>query len=247
MKASKVFLGAIALMTATLGMAGNTSYSHSNMYTAGNGSAPAAVTELDVEWIQGNVTIQYGNVSQITWTESAEELTPDANMTMRYWVDGKTLRIRYCQSGAKLPKRFHGKDLTITLPRSTKLDELDIENVSGSITVDNIEVRKTDLESVSGTITAKVTGRELKVENVSGDMTLTPGDQMKKLDAESVSGNITIMVGSKAAFTCEHSSVSGRFACELPGTTNGKILTVGKNPKLEIELETVSGNMKIED
>ncbi len=76
-------------------------YPNAEQYQAGAFSYSAdAVTAVEVYWRSGEVEIVESEDSELRVAESGSSLAEDA--ALHYFLDGGTLRIRFCASGAKI-------------------------------------------------------------------------------------------------------------------------------------------------
>ena len=172
-------------------------FENDSSYTEVNTSAEFDtdnIRSLDIEWIDGNVNIEYYDGEKIYIEENGSHSRP-----MCYKIDGTTLKIDEYRNKNKLGINNASKDLTVKLPLSYKADEIDI-----SVDFDfAISPREIDTESVSGsveiTLPFDVTGYNASFETVSGALTTKDfgnsshfGDGSVIIDGDSVSGNLTV-------------------------------------------------------
>lgn len=244
MKKKFLFIPLFALLLLALltGCNGSYSYSNASLYTAGNGSVVSAAS-LDIEWIGGKVNVEYSDSAVISFTEETDfDLENNESMKMRWFWDGTVLRFKFAKSGAKIPNNIN-KSLTVTVPKGTVFNGLDIETVSADIN-SKVDARSADFESVSGDITVTGTiSNNLNSETVSGDVNYSTQTLPATLDAESVSGDIDFNFPLTASFVIVFESVSGYLYTDsaFEGTQNGKYFTVNGGSS-KIKAETVSGD-----
>ena len=172
---------------------------------------------------------------------SAEQLSE--RQTMRYLVKDGELEIRCCESKTvQLPE----KTLTVQIPASLIVDELEADVVSASLTARGVQAREIKLESVSGNICADgLTAEKLQIDTVSGIAEILRCDVARKLEIDTVSGNAAMQLAASATgFTLKFDTVSGSVHCDVPVTTSRKSMVYGDG-SLEIEMESVSGSFKI--
>ncbi len=239
-------------------------YENAEKYTAGEGTVTETVTALDIEWIAGSVTVAYADVAGITFSEESTRALTDET-TMRYFLDGTTLRIRYAKAtGGCVNTHYPAKDLTVYVPRGVSLGEMEIETVSADIWYTDITTQTLDIESVSGNISASVkqtvdvdvdtvSGKlelavfavhTLDVSSVSGEISIVANTSQTRGDVESVSGRVQLALNPDCGFTVEYRSTSGRFTAELAGETAGKVWTYGDGTG-RWDVQTTSGNIAI--
>ena len=121
--------------------------------TGSVGSAdPAAIREIKIEWISGSVTVEPGDVQEITFLESG-------NGTDKYemvWKQsGDELVIQYSKDSSIAGFGLHfgdgSKDLTVTVPRNWLCDSLELDTASADLTVRDVIIREMEIDSASGT------------------------------------------------------------------------------------------------
>lgn len=212
-------------------------------FALGGASLPAdGIREIEIEWIAGEVEIECYDGSEIVFSEtSAEQLSE--RQTMRYLVKDGELEIRCCESKTvQLPE----KTLTVQIPASLIVDELEADVVSASLTARGVQAREIKLESVSGNICADgLTAEKLQIDTVSGIAEILRCDVARKLKIDTVSGNAAMQLAASATgFTLKFDTVSGSVHCDVPVTTSRKSMVYGDG-SLEIEMESVSGSFKI--
>ena len=130
-------------------------------YKVGEGSIAAPnVESIDLDWIDGNVSVVICQDAYISITESAPaDLT---NKTRVHWSvseDGKSLSIKYRASssffGANKDKE---KDLILRIPEKLlgQINTLSINAVSSNVTVSDIIVDNIDIKTASGNVELKL-------------------------------------------------------------------------------------------
>lgn len=151
--------------------------------------------------------------------------------------------------------------VTITVPKGTVLDELDVSLMSGDTSLNQLEVSEFNYESMSGDLTVKtVKIGSMDISGTSGDMSfsevkvdegeidLTSGDfEMgdsritKKLQIDTVSGDNLIKHTQVAR--CKLSTVSGSNLINGHKNKEGQI---GVQDGSILKMTTVSGDNRIE-
>ncbi len=158
-------------------------------YTIGsaNISENIDVKEIEVEWVNGNVTVKHGDSFSIK--EIGNNITED--LTMRTKVIGDTLHIKYMKSGSISVKNFK-KELEITLPSNFPIEELEIDVINGDITLSVLALKEIDLEATTGNITlTNVSANDISLKTVTGNIQAiqTTSDEF---EADTTTGNVTI-------------------------------------------------------
>ena len=178
-----------------------------------SGQVPASeVQNLNVEWVNGSITIQPGDTDEITFSETGNFSESDQ---MVWQHSGNTLTIQFSRPHVSIGIEFNGsKDLVITVPRNWQCDDLDINSVSAKIEVFEITATEIDLENVSGNCSFEnCSADEMTVETVSGNVTYE--GNLNIMDCSTVSANCTLTTdGKPSALSLD--SVSGDLILELP-------------------------------
>lgn len=216
---------------------------------------------IDIEWISGSVTVELYDGEGIELKEAlADGGAVSVPMEWRVDEDDSTLDI---VSQPKLLSVSEEKHLTVKLPRSMVLHELDVETVSAAVSVDltdedTLTLNELDVTSVSGTvyvnaanageislsttsgaISGSVRTQNLEADSVSGSVELTLDVLPTELDMETSSGPVTLTLpaGDTApSLFVEFRTTSGQFVSDVPVT---------HMKDAPWELQTVSGSVTI--
>ena len=224
-------------------------YDHSEMYKTGGSTIGNAVSEIEIDWTAGHVTVEAYDGIELTFDEaSATDLTDD--LKLHYWLqdDGK-LKIKFAKSGTKY-KNLE-KELTVKVPNSWTLAKVELEVVSAGVEMNGISCGEVGFEGVSSDLSLNgCTARKVEAELVSGNTSLdfrsdvAAAEQPQSISIESVSGNATICLPEGWGFKAEMESVSGKFDCPFASKVDKGEYLYG-NGATEIEVETVSGSLSI--
>ena len=130
-------------------------------YQTGEGTIAAPNLErIDLDWIDGNVTVVICQDAYVSVTEKAPaELSEKTKVHWFVSEDGKTLSIKYRGSssffGANKDKE---KDLILRIPEKLlgQLQTLTINAVSSNVIVSNIVVDNIDVKTASGNVTMEL-------------------------------------------------------------------------------------------
>ena len=184
--------------------------------TGSVGSAdPAAIREIKIEWISGSVTVEPGDVQEITFLESG-------NGTDKYemvWKQsGDELVIQYSKGSSTAGFGIHidkgSKDLTVTVPRGWVCDSLELDTASTDLTVRDMIIREMEIDSASGTAKFEnCTVSSLDVDTASGDVTFS--GSLNELDFEAASASFTGVL-ENVPDKVKMDSMSGDLALTLP-------------------------------
>ena len=233
------------------------SYTPDAGYTAGNGDVVQlnGFRSIDIEWVSGQVNVELYDGEGISLTETLADGSPVGQaMEWRVDEDDSTLDVR---SQPKLVSLAEEKILTVQLPRSMVLYELDIETVSAGVSVDltdedTLSLSELDVTSVSGAISVYAANAgEIALSTTSG--AIEGSVRTQKLEADSVSGGIDLTLDAET--TDGNIVMQLRDLSTLPSplpvefkTTSGKLssdVTLTTVQDAAWEFQTVSGNVNL--
>ena len=233
--------------------------------TGSAGSAyPATIREIKIEWISGSVTVEPGDVQEITFLESG-------NGTDKYemvWKQsGDELVIQYSKDSSTAGFGLHfgdgSKDLTVTVPRNWLCNSLELDTASADLTVRDMIIREMEIDSVSGTAKFEnCTVSSLDVDTASEDVTFT--GSLNELDFEaasasftgvlenvpdkvkmdSMSGGLTLTLPEDAGFTVSLDAMSSDFSSDFPTVKKNKSYVCGDG-HCKIDVDAMSGDVSI--
>lgn len=214
---------------------------------------------IDIEWVSGAVNVELYDGEGIQLSETMMD-GGDVALKMEWRVDedNNTLDIR---SQPLTVSASQKKQLTVKLPRSTvlhelnidavsadvsvdlteedtlTLTELDVSSVSGTVSVHAANAGEISLETTSGAITGSVRTDKLEADSVSGSIDLALETQPKELEAETTSGDITLTLARQPeAVAIDFHTVSGQLRSDVTNSPDAPAVW---------KLETVSGNADI--
>lgn len=195
----------------TLGASGN-NYADSEKYTVGGGSISDTVTSVEINWVDGKVNVEAYDGETV---EISETPVKDSLDGLRYYYNNGKLIIQYRVSGHSFGViKSLKKELTVKIPASSaaNMTELKIDSSSADITVSDMSFAK-----------------QLKLDNVSGNVKLS-NVKAAKSDIDNVSGKIKAEYFVTDSLSAD--TVSGDL--EFKGEIG------------EIESDSVSGNLTVE-
>ncbi len=234
-------------------------------YSVGNADFPAetSIQKLNIEWLDGSVEVIYWDNDHISILEGSEH-TIGSDDQMRYFLNGDSLFVKFQGSHFMLFGNMPAKHLTVYLPNSISLSELDISAVSSSISVSSMTINhghfsnvsgeiiltdchfeELDLESVSGKIQTTGSFRELDVDTVSGDISLAITNTPDHIDIDGVSADITLAFPADVSgFSAKMDSLSGNIHTPANVINLTDSASFGDN-HTDINIDTVSGDITI--
>ncbi len=225
-------------------------FDDNSAYSIGSGEVTATqVSGIDIEWVRGNINLEYYDGETISFTESE---TNEADYQLRYKVKNGVLDIDFCKSGINFNAVSFGsvsKDLTILIPQGKELSQLDIESVSAKVNSNGIAANQLDIETVSGNVTASGSFVSVDTESVSANIDITADTALKSFDAESVSGDVIINLPADiSGFSVDADSISSSVNANdftINGSTvNNDVLKYGDG-HITIDFESVSGSLTV--
>ena len=209
-------------------------YEHPERYSVGDATLSRPISSISVDWLFGNVDIVYSDDSAVRIHEEIQEgfLPLTDSLRMRYYVDEDgELEIQYCGHG----KYRYGdlknirKHLVVEVPRSTVLDDIDIDGVEAGVIIENVLSREVNVDGV-------------KV-NVNADYPDTLPDE---IDLDGVSCLMALHVQPTAGLTIEMSGVKPWLTCDLPSRKEDKTTIVGDG-KCKVDADGVDVKLSIRE
>lgn len=240
-----VIIVAVVLLLSS-GRLNKYSYADGRDYTAGNARITQKVEEIEINWVSGKVDIVLHDGDDIILTEESDRKLTEKKQ-MHWLLDGKTLRVQYIASGA-LSTTNVKKNLTVMLPVTLSLDGVSINVVSSSVEADALQADKLMINTVSGRVdVACKRVNEVKANTVSGGLHLTFDRAPERITAGSVSGDVNIALPEDTGFRAELDSVSGDVRSGFSMERKDKDLYVCGNESCRIDVNTVSGDLNIDE
>ena len=233
--------------------------------TGSTGSASTeTIRDIKIEWISGSVTVEPGDVQEITFSESGAATD---KYKMVWKQSGDKLVIQYSKDSNTPGFGIHidkgSKDLDVTVPRGWVCDSLELETASADLTVCDMIIREMEIDSASGTANFEnCTVSSLDVDTASGDVTFT--GSLSELDFEaasasftgvlenvpdkvkmdSMSGDLTLTLPEDAGFTVSLDAMSSDFSSDFPTVKKNKSYVCGDG-RCKIDVNAMSGDVAI--
>lgn len=233
--------------------------------TGSVGSAdPATIREIKIEWISGSVTVEPGDVQEITFLESG-------NGTDKYemvWKQsGDELVIQYSKDSGIAGFGLHfgdgSKDLTVTVPRGWVCDSLELDTASTDLTVRDMIIREMEIDSASGTakfenctvssldvdiafedVTFSGSLNELDFEAASASFTGVLENVPNLVKMDSMSSDLTLTLPEDAGFTVSLDAMSSNFSSDFPTVKKNKSYVCGDG-HCKIDVNAMSCDVSI--
>ena len=210
-------------------------YDHPERYNVGDATISQPISAISVDWLCGDVDIVYTDDTAVRVYEEMQEgfLPLTDSLRMRYYVDEEgELEIQYCGHG----KYRYGdlknirKHLVVEVPRSTVLDDIDIDGVETGVTV------------------GQVLSRELTVDGVKVSVNADyPNTLPNEIDIDGVQCLLALhVVPETAGLTIEMSGIKPFLSCDLPSRKEGEKTIVGDG-RCKIEADGVDVHLSIRE
>lgn len=228
-------------------------YDDSENYTIGGAQLNDTVEHIEIDWIAGNVKLLYSDSDMVSFSEeSNKNLTDD--FKLHYWLDGTTLKIRFCGSGHWSLGRLE-KDLTVTVPKNFPLTNLKITSISANVSLEAIETESAFIETTSGIICltgCTVTDR-FEFETISGGLEAEFAEPLNELTGSTSSGAVAVTAPHIDRFKVSAASGSVSLSAEAEpqwldiGTVSGTVdLTLPESASVTLDFRSTSGKLSSE-
>ncbi len=199
------------------------SYPDADKYTVGSSATVSGpVDSLYVDWTSGQVNIEYHDGKDVMISETTNRPLSEDD-TMRWWLDGGTLRIRYARPGFRISVNLE-KELTVSLPAGIVLKSADLGTTSGDLNIPSLAADEIRLDSTSGSIDAGIAAQKLTASSTSGSVRILQDGDIDTVTLNSTSGSIACAVdGSVKSVLAD--STSGSIGLTVSGTAGDVKLT----------------------
>ena len=243
---------------------GGMTYENARDYSVGNATITDKITDLEVNWVAGKITVVPAEGEEVTVTED-------------YNGDNDSLRLRWLVKDGKLTVQFRKssiygtsdmtKNLTIAIPTAMleAMGDVEIALVSGDVSYTG-NAEKLSLKAVDGDMTVTGDVGDLNMEAVDGEVIFRGGvhrgniecvdadvtmylDMAVDLDFNQVNGDVTLYLSEEiTGFDAELDSLGSKIVtedftdvsrpddkCTRWGDGSLRIRMDGLNNKLEIK------------
>lgn len=224
-------------------------YPQSDKYQVGDVRLDGNVDKVEIHWISGGVELLASDSDTVRVKEFN---TPeDEELKLRHWLDGSTLHIQPCASGAVYPGTLN-KTLTIMLPAG-RVDSILVDGVSCDVAMTGLEARTVSIDTVSGAAELEdcTVKERLEMDSTSGDLRASLKGALGVLDFSTISGAAELN-GCEITDKLKMDSTSGGLSADLKGTlelldfssVSGAVKLDGAEVK-RVDFDTTSGAMEL--
>lgn len=226
-------------------------YANEKQYSAGSGEVPASVRELDVDWSSGAVRVETYAGSTVRIAEHSSRSLPE-ELQVHWWLDGATLRIRFCASGQRLSLPDTAKkELTVSLPQELALESLTVDTAAADVTVAEAYADVLRVSTASRDMELSCAAKQIELNSASGSMALLASGSCESLAAHSASGRIKAELDSVEMLKC--GSASGSIEIDAAAadfvyaeSTSGKIVLALDKLAHEGKVDSTSGKVTLQ-
>jgi len=230
-----------------------------------NTFSASEITELEIEWVAGEILIQPGETDQITIREDG---VTDPKYTMYLQQRGDKMKILFCEENVNKAWGINiqgsiSKDLTILVPPDWVCQSLDIVCASATVEINDLTIQEVDFDGASGTCEFEnCTVDEIDIDTASGDIRFIGALNMldcdaasasvyaalsnvpSRLDMDSMSGDLEIILPADAGFTLSMDGLSTDFSSDFETTVKNGNYVCGDG-RCRINLDAFSGDVTI--
>ena len=225
-------------------------YDHAGRYSTGDTEIRKPVDALEIDWLSGSVSIVAGGGDSVVIREVTSGETDD-DMRVHWWLDGTTLRVKFCASGLKTHFYQGKKELTVTVPESLILSGISIDSASGDVNVRDVRTDELSVDTASGDIRVDIACdlENLRTDSASGDQSVSIRSAVTA-SLDTASGKIQVTADSIRNLDID--AASGDVLCKLRetpddssiDTASGKVAVVlPEDAAFTLKLNTASGKM----
>ena len=238
-------------------------YDDVHLYTPGNGDAdPALVRTIDVDWLAGSVSVKVYDGELLQFSDNSA--FPHEKNLLHSYLDGDTLKIRFCKSASFRMSAPDSKDLEVLIPRSAmeNLEEISSDTESAAVFINDVHTVMLEIHTKSGGVTVDGTAQQAFVETNAGDIALSGTfDEIEtesrsgalmaictecpnRFIGKSVTGDFQIILPKESGFSLEYTLGSGRLISDFDGQESDGNYQVG-NGFSKLNFETRSGDLHL--
>ena len=239
-------------------------YEDAHEYNVGNATVEENITDLEIQWVTGNVTVIPSEDGVITVTEDYGGEDTDCRLRWRVY-DGK-LTVQFRKSTLFGSVTSLHKDLTVAIPASMleAMGDVEIAVFSGDVTYTG-NADELTLDAVEGTLTVSGDVGDMEVDSVDAGVFFRGGirrgvfdcvdadvtmylDMATDLDFDQVDGDVLLYLSEEIeGFSVEMDSLDGDVIAdgfEDLRKTDGESLRWG-NGSLKIRISGLNSKLEI--
>lgn len=204
-------------------------------YTSGQGSIDAeGVSDLEIEWAAGSITIQTGDTDQITFTESGNFEEKDA---MAYKLQGDTLHISYSKANIQIGfVSLSEKDLVITVPQDWFCEKLELDGASLDMQITGLSIGTLDIDGAANSISVTGAVETLECDGASCEVTLVCTGRPGSIDLDGAACSLDLILPKDCGFQLQMDGLNCDFDSDLAYTgSNGNYIYGDRHTKINAD------------
>ena len=237
-----ILISAVMLCCLTGCMSVAAKYDNADKYDAGDREFGGEVTELDIDWSSGSVTVSRHDGDTVSVTETCKEELSDSKK-VHTWLEGSVLHVRFSKSGETFFTSTPEKKLEIKLPRDLKLKSLDFNGSSAETSFEDISADIIRADVSSGDLRFySCSADSFKLESSSGNIELEQKGESESIKAEASSGKINLTAETAGELDLDTSS--GDVTVKVQKAN--KLISNASSGETEIHLEEMPSETRIE-
>ena len=243
---------------------GGFTYEDAREYSVGNASVKGPVTDLEIVWLTGDITVIPSDTEEIEITE--EYGGDDDDLRLRWLLKDGKLTIQFRKPILFGNSRAVSKDLTVAIPAAMLevMGEVEITTISGDVTFTG-NADELTLDAVDGDLTIKGDIGELEVNAVKGKLAFTGGvrsadmscvdttvimhlDMAAELSFDQVDGDVELYLSEEiTGFTAEVEAMGGGIRIEdfTDLTATGDRFTRWGDGSLRIQVDGINAKLTV--
>lgn len=206
------------------------------------------IDSMNINWISGGITVTPYDGGEIKITEYAQRALNDGEK-LRLSTSGSTITVEFSEDRTLL--RMPSKKLEVLIPQalSGKIQKLNIDSTSGSVTVETISTSEFKVSSISGSLhLTDIGANTISVNSTSGSVTISDVSA-EDMDIRSVSGSIrlsdTVLNLIKCNTTSGSVNLSGSFREADLGSISGSVTIKSAVVPGSLRVNTTSGSVSV--
>ena len=149
------------------------------------------IMNIDIDYLTGDINFIKTNEDTISLEEQIREEMQE-NDLLHYFLDEKTLKLKYAKSNKRYKIPTIKKVLNIYIPENIELKELKITTISGDLNVNDIKLTNLKVETVSGNSSFKnLSSSSFDLNSVSGNIEIS-NTIVETIEIETISGTCNL-------------------------------------------------------
>ena len=210
---------------------GGFTYEDADEYSVGDAAVKATVTDLEINWAAGSITVIPSDTDEIRVTEAYSG--DDNDLRLRWRIKNGKLTVQFRKPTVFGTSNSVSKDLTVAIPAAMleSMGDVEITTVSGGVQFTG-NADEFTLDAVEGDLTVTGDIGELEVDAVDGKLTFT--GSVRTADMDCVDTDVSMYLDGAAELSFDQ--VDGDVHLYLSEDIKG----------FSAELDAISGEISVE-